>query len=358
MSVAKAKLEQGSRWDTLDHVRALAALLVFTWHFLHTFGGAPVPYEGVPSFPVFSVFDEGHVGVSIFMVLSGYLFAKLLDGRRVNFGKFFLARVIRLAPLATVVFAIVAVRLVLEGADPVWVARFYLSGIIRPIWPHGGWSLAIELQFYALLPIILAMHKNYRFALLTTIVSAIILRVILYIEFGTIQYLSYWTIVGRIDQLLFGMIVSYSRDYLRGRTLLAVIAAISIIVTYHAFNLAGGFTRFGEYPSETALWIVLPTIEAITFGILIGWYDNSVKPTGKISSAIAKVGFYSYGIYLLHFFFVFEASEAISRYVDLSNFAVSISISIFCFLLMVPFAWLAYHIIEKPFQRLKVSYTD
>ena len=59
----------GEHYVALDHVRALAALLVFTWHFIHAGNGDPVPFEYVPSLFFMALFDEGHTGVALFMVL-------------------------------------------------------------------------------------------------------------------------------------------------------------------------------------------------------------------------------------------------------------------------------------------------
>ena len=54
--------------------------MVFAWHFTHA-GGYPVPLEYSPNAFPLAIFDEGHTGVALFMTLSGYLFAKLLDGK-------------------------------------------------------------------------------------------------------------------------------------------------------------------------------------------------------------------------------------------------------------------------------------
>ena len=85
------KSSSGTHFIALDHVRALAALIVFTWHFLHSFDGYPIPFEYVPMLPPFALLDEGHTGVALFMTLSGYLFAKLLAGRRISY-RLFLCR--------------------------------------------------------------------------------------------------------------------------------------------------------------------------------------------------------------------------------------------------------------------------
>lgn len=104
----------GAYYEALDHVRALAAFLVFAWHFVHTDG--IVPYASVPANPLLSLFEEGHVGVGLFMTLSGYVFAKLIDGRVVRIVPFLWNRAIRLLPLLAFVFLLVLAHdLLLRG---------------------------------------------------------------------------------------------------------------------------------------------------------------------------------------------------------------------------------------------------
>src|SRR5258706_5396122 len=78
----------GAHFIALDHVRAVAIFMVFAWHFTHARNGYPVPFDYVPALFPFSVLDEGHTGVALFMSLSGYLFAKLLDGKSIDYRRF------------------------------------------------------------------------------------------------------------------------------------------------------------------------------------------------------------------------------------------------------------------------------
>lgn len=100
------KSSSGSHFVALDHVRAIAALLVFLWHFVHGPIGYPVPFSGAPVWGPLVLSDEGHVGVALFMTLSGYLFAKLLDARHILFFRFLMNRALRLFPLMFFVLAI------------------------------------------------------------------------------------------------------------------------------------------------------------------------------------------------------------------------------------------------------------
>ncbi len=69
-------------------MRAIAAFMVFVWHFCHGKTGTPVPFDAAPAFFPLAVLEEGHTGVSLFMVLSGYLFQKLLDGKVIQWRAF------------------------------------------------------------------------------------------------------------------------------------------------------------------------------------------------------------------------------------------------------------------------------
>src|SRR3954468_4994130 len=73
--------------------------MVFTWHFTHAGNGYPVAFEGAPALFPFALFDEGHTGVALFMTLSGYLFAKLVGDKRLDFVSFLYSRALRLGPL-------------------------------------------------------------------------------------------------------------------------------------------------------------------------------------------------------------------------------------------------------------------
>src|SRR5258708_27812747 len=89
----------GAHFIALDHVRAVAIFMVFAWHFTHARNGYPVPFDYVPALFPFSVLDEGHTGVALFMALSGYLFAKLLVGKSIDYRRFLCDRSLRPLPL-------------------------------------------------------------------------------------------------------------------------------------------------------------------------------------------------------------------------------------------------------------------
>ncbi len=345
----------GQYYIALDHVRALAALMVFSWHFIHAGEGH---LAEPPAFPL-SLLAEGHTGVALFMTLSGYVFAKLLDGRRIRYLPFLWNRAIRLFPLLVVVFLLVGLERYLQGED----LRNYLHalalGFWYPSWPNGGWSITVELHYYALLPLLLALMRVSPLILAAALLGALALRTGLFLGDGEVQGLAYWTLVGRVDQFLLGMLGYHFSGWIRGRHGLATVAALGFAGFYWVFDWMGGFYTNPGYPSPSPIWIILPMVEGLAYATLIAWYDRSFEHRqGAVSSFIGRVGASSYSIYLLHFFVVFRLSEYLHRhFLDLSNTALAIGVSLLAFGVMIPIGWLSFRFVETPLLRYRLRYT-
>ena len=339
----------GVYYSRLDHVRALAAYLVFVWHFLHMTPHFPVPYASAPPFP-FALFDEGHTGVALFMTLSGYLFAKLVGDHRIDFGNFLWSRAVRLGPLLAVVIA-AWVAIGWLGGDHVPLGDI-VGGFVFPTWPRGSWSISIELQFYLLFPLLLYLFRRHGpFALITIVAGAILLRFDWWRTYGEAQHIAYWTICGRIDQFLFGMI--FALTPIR-RSVLRIIAGVSLaafLVLWSEFDRMGGYHHVNGTPSPSPLWIVIPTIEAVTYGSLIAFYDGAkFKMPVWLDRALARIGERSYSIYLLHFFPIVLLRDLFWNDTGSATyFFPMLLLATVAFLAFVPVAGLSYEHFEKRF---------
>ena len=136
----------------LDGLRAVAVVLVISDH-------CCVP-----------VFDQGYFGVDLFFVLSGFLITRLLideidDTGRVDLWRFYLRRLLRLAPpllLFLTAYMLIAPRLwpqfdlLLHMRDAA-LAVFYLSDYSQAFWHNPKvlihtWSLSVEEHFYLIWP--------------------------------------------------------------------------------------------------------------------------------------------------------------------------------------------------------------
>lgn len=145
----------------VESLRAIAALMVFASHAFFTARASTATPEAYGE----RLFATGGLGVFLFFVLSGYLlylpFARAqLDGGRIDLRRYARNRFLRILPLYWAVVAILYL-VAPAGAQPGDWWRFAL--LIQNYHPDTAtlldspmWSLAVELQFYALLPLLAA----------------------------------------------------------------------------------------------------------------------------------------------------------------------------------------------------------
>jgi len=117
------RFQDRERQPGLDLLRALAIIVVVIYH------------AGIMGFPMPGRVDRwGWIGVDLFFVLSGYLIggqllAPLARDRRINLGRFFARRALRIMPAYFVVLAVYfllpPLREYPEMSQPLW--KFLLS---------------------------------------------------------------------------------------------------------------------------------------------------------------------------------------------------------------------------------------
>lgn len=348
------KSSTGKYYISLDHVRALAIFMVFTWHFISVNNGQHAP---APIFPL-SLLTEGYTGVALFITLSGYLFAKLLDGKKIDYFSFIWNRFLRILPLLIFVIFLVGIQKYFSGEDIFKYVKSILTGFVMATLPNGGWSITTELHFYLILPFMLLLSRKSKYSLIIILYAAILIRALLHIELGQIQTLAYWTIVGRIDQFLLGIIAYQFRHLITKRHVFVIFSLFLFAVFYWYFDSQGGFFESPSYPSPSMIWILMPAVEGFAYALAISWYDNSFSHSnGKISRFVAMIGSYSYSIYLTHYFIVFNLSGLINKYlVSLSNIYVAILFSFISFFVMIPIGYLSYRFVESPFLKFRIRY--
>lgn len=162
------------RFTLIDALRGLAALWVACFHF---YGGLSDQFaRHTFASPFHFVLAHGNAGVEIFFVISGFVIAYSIRGRRVTpgyFGQFVLRRSVRLEPpyWATIALAIASLwlsnhlRTDRVAQLPSWtkiVAHiFYLQGFL-----HQGqivdvfWTLCMEVQFYVFFLLLVGLSQR------------------------------------------------------------------------------------------------------------------------------------------------------------------------------------------------------
>lgn len=138
----------------LDHLRLLAALLVLVFHTFHLYFGLwqPAPYAAA-----LGLVTEGHTGVALFFVLSGFLFMTIaLQSERIDYGAFMRNRFLRIFPLFLFFFfiAISVGRDAFRAGDVLYV---FFSNLGQA--PTSGsfitgaaWTISVEFTFYLVFP--------------------------------------------------------------------------------------------------------------------------------------------------------------------------------------------------------------
>lgn len=210
------RFQDRERQPGLDLLRALAIIIVVLYH--AGIMGFPLPGE---------IHRFGWIGVDLFFVLSGYLIggqllAPLTRTHPLNLRRFFARRALRILPAY---FFILAIYVLLPSwreypeMFPFW--KFLLS--VQNLGLRGGtafshaWSLAVEDQFYLLLPLVLLGLIRWRRAAFVLpcaiVIGGLTLRWFLARQnltetgvygraFQTWIYYATWT---RLDPLVFGV---------------------------------------------------------------------------------------------------------------------------------------------------------
>lgn len=356
-----------------DHIRAFAALLVFMWHFLHPPFG-PVPFGTMPQFFASSIFNEGHTGVALFMTLSGFIFSFLSFDKNIELKQFYKNRLLRVLPL---LFFWCIYGVAFQGFTVPNVAGnlFTLLGNLEM--PAGGWTVIVELQFYLLFPFIHPIiEKKYVDKKLLGVAQYVIpfLLFTLFLRWGTrvqtgnAMMISYWTIFGRLDQFLLGVLAFYTYKSIlfnwsaRKSAIALTIASAFFLAFIRWFNAKGGWHDYGPYPSPARVWIILPTIEGAFYGLLIALYLNISKNfDGKISKVISYIGTISFSIYLANFFAIplLERLHSLLPFTGAATFSEYFSWGLLVgFPGICLFAALTYTYIERPFLEHRKRYVS
>lgn len=149
----------------LDGIRAIAALSIVAFHTLL--------YLHIEYLPASKAMGNSWyylaMGVQLFFTLSGFLLFRpyaraLLTGAELpSWARFYQRRALRVLPVYWVILAVMLVTQWQVASRPLWANALTHIALIHDIFPSFNrdlngpfWSLAVEVQFYLLLPVISA----------------------------------------------------------------------------------------------------------------------------------------------------------------------------------------------------------
>ena len=358
----------GSYVIGLDHLRALAALLVFFWHGIHQRG---IPWGHVPNHWISSLFEEGWVGVTLFITITGFVFTVITHGKGIDFVGFIKNRLLRLLPLIFIVtlFAVNA-----QGANQQSLFTFFTllgGGTV-----YGTWTLVVEFQFYVSYPFL--RNTLIRQKAAATVLACfamclffVILRLAYFYSNGKPQEIAYWTIFGQADAFIAGILAGLAYIHCRANPLpwgrLLYVASLAIAMTLvlglgHWFNKTGGFYERPAYPSTSRIWVFWPTVVAIPWAVVVWSYCLLTSHlTGRIARAIAYLGAISYSTYMFHFITLPLCSKLFDTYIGI-RFAGAeiwnqgIILMLFHYPFTVGVSAISFELIEKAFLKQRTPY--
>ncbi len=360
----------------LDHLRFFAALLVGIYHFYHfqTPGFNGGHESTIRTKHLFSaLIVEGHTGVALFMVLSGFIFSAIGYKRQIVYKDFVVNRILRIVPLFGVAI-FVAATLSPQGPRAfVTSFLFPIAGLgtaggvdYVPITPHL-WTIRTEFQFYLLFPFLIMFVGRYgmRYALgLLAITLSVRGMVWWSSEAAQLKNITYWTILGRLDQFVIGMLAGciYSGrsnltfpSWLKHWSSATLLFSVPLGCIYF-FHRKGGYWHIRDGAS---LWIYWPDLEALGWAIfVIAYVKCEIDWPNKVSRLFAWLGMLSFSIYVNHWLFVhdFPAYRYLPQFAQslTTNAALTFTFVILPFL--SAFSWLTFQIIERPFIEMRRSY--
>jgi peptidoglycan/LPS O-acetylase OafA/YrhL len=327
----------------IDGLRGIAILAVLMFH----------------AFP--SLVSGGFVGVDVFFVISGYLISGILlrelQDNRFSIRRFYARRVRRIFPaLATVLLATWAAGWLIlfpneysELGKHIGASSLFVSNIV--LWKEAGyfdraaelkpllhlWSLAVEEQFYILLPPLLyAIYRGMRrpMLLLALIGLASLLANMAWV--GGAPSGTFYLLPTRFWQLLMGTLIAYGQHQSLRIGSTKIQNVVSVIGVSLLLLAMFGFTNEMAYPSWRAL---LPTLGASL--VIIAGHECWMNRRVFSSTSMVALGLISYPLYLWHWPLL-----AYARLLQAGEPTALIRLGAVSTAIML--AWLTYRFIERP----------
>lgn len=306
----------------LTGIRAIAAYMVCIFHF-NAFSVARVGTH------VHNFFNEFHVGVTMFFVLSGFLISlRYFQSDHIDLKKYFVYRLARIYPVYFIlttflfVFKIFHVKYTIYSFLVEYMSNILLvKGLFNRLIFTGisaGWSLTVEEMFYLLAPLLFLFVKKTKLALIIVPVLLWIFGYGLMLVFRGIpsygflentEILSSFTFFGRSFEFMTGIALSLiyfkyfnkEKPVSRKYCVFTTIGVINCILCIWGISLFKGNYPFGTMSLEGKIInnIIMPVsgIAFLYWGLITerSWLSRLLS-----TELFSLLGKSSYVFYLIH----------------------------------------------------------
>ena len=399
-------------FKAIDGIRAIAVLWVIIFHiWIFQHNTYPELLGKVAQNPFLVWITKGDLGVDLFFVISGFLIGTILfkeykKTKTLNFKSFYLRRFLRLFPVYF--FSMIIALFFLRGAGAekwvtAWSNLLYVNNYVFKSYMGWTWSLAIEEQFYIVIPfLIVFLFPKFRKKWVLFTVLAIIPVVLTYYYsvhifnfkipynreiFGEEWQEWFWGYYMlthlRYGGLLSGVIAAYIHvnhsdrviHFFKHKTklsnfLIVFSLAIFAIITSLSLGQAAPVEEsiFYELPKDFVVYYEIIHRElfsyAVVFIMIACMYSKSklIIPINNFLSAkifypIAKI---SYSIYLFHVMLMEWLFPMFTEYAEgsLTSLQIVFLNGIMSLIISVIVASLMLICIEEPFNNLKNKLTS
>lgn len=349
MMVQYVKMQRGFYVNKLLFVDCLRGFAILGVLLVHCGQVIQLPYF------LASIANQGQTGVQLFFIASAFTIFlsyenRSLKGENNVVINFFIRRFFRIAPMfyvTMIVYLVINIALSKHSNEATFPNIFthllFINGwfpdYINTIIP-GGWSVAVEMMFYLLVPLSYKYISTYNRAIVFSAITILLslLQNIVFANFYDKNFIYFW-LPNQLSIFSFGFIFYYLFK--------RKVKTIKFPVALSMLSMLGMITL-----SQFTSYVV--NINHILYGLIFTVFAYSLSLQEKsifVNNVIGYIGKISYSIYLVHFLILKAIGFIFKHFLNTDNpIYATLEFIIFYFTVVicaVAISSLSYKYVEK-----------
>ncbi|MFW2177621.1 MULTISPECIES: acyltransferase family protein [unclassified Moraxella] len=332
-----------ARQSPIDGLRGILATAVFAFHFYINYGFGQTGRWVSPS--QLFLLNMGAVPVSLFFMITGFLFFNKLKNLNTDWQSLYFGRIKRIYPLF--VFLALLSVVIIGGQNHFqldleslirWLMPWLWFDVqpfkpffAKPLIVGAVWTLAYEWAFYSALPLIaMLFHKKFSLTIKQIAFIAITASLAFYLFRHTITQL-YWLFAGAVVAIHFADTFRHLlQQYRQWLNVILPIAVLAIMVFTKPYS-----------PLQMGVLAVLFGFIANGYSFFGGLYQRGLLFLGEVS----------YSVYLLHGVVIYGIFYGLKVFDFAQPVMMYVWLFIPTFILVVIVAYFGHQFIEMPFYK-------